>query len=41
MAETTINFVDAIRGQQEQLKRLLKQKILISDAPKASAAPAT
>jgi hypothetical protein len=36
MAETTINFVDALRGQQEQLKRLLKQKILISNAPKAT-----
>jgi hypothetical protein len=36
MAETTINFIDALRGQQEQLKRLLKQKILISDAPKAT-----
>ena len=36
MAETAINFVDALRGQQEQLKRLLKQKILISNAPKAT-----
>ena len=36
MAETTINMIDALRGQQEQLKRLLKQKILISDAPKAT-----
>jgi hypothetical protein len=36
MAETTINIVDALRGQQEQLKRLLKQKILISAAPKAT-----
>ena len=36
MAETTVNFVDALRGQQEQLKRLLKQKILISNAPKAT-----
>jgi replicative DNA helicase len=36
VAETTINMIDALRGQQEQLKRLLKQKILISDAPKAT-----
>jgi hypothetical protein len=36
MAETTINFVDALRGQQEQLKRLLKQKILIGNAPRAT-----
>jgi hypothetical protein len=36
MAETTINMVDALRGQQEQLKRLLAQKMLISDAPKAT-----
>jgi hypothetical protein len=33
-AETTINIMDAIRGQQEQLKRLLAQKALISDAPR-------
>ena len=36
MPETTINIVDALRGQQEQLKRLVKQKILISDATKAT-----
>ena len=36
MAETTINMIDALRGQQEQLKRLLMQKIWISDAPKAT-----
>jgi ABC-type transporter Mla subunit MlaD len=36
VAETSINMIDALRGQQEQLKRLLKQKILISDAPKAT-----
>ena len=36
MAETTINMVDALRGQQEQLKRLLAQKMMISDAPKAT-----
>ena len=33
--ESTINIVDALRGQQEQLKRLLAQKMWISDAPKA------
>jgi hypothetical protein len=36
MAETTINMIDALRGQQEQLKRLLMQKMWISDAPKAT-----
>ena len=36
MAETTINMVDALRGQQEQLKRLLAQKMMLSDAPKAT-----
>ena len=35
MAETAINIVDALRGQQEQLKRLLAQPVWISDAPKA------
>ena len=34
MDETTINIIDALRGQQEQLKRLLAQKVLISDAPR-------
>jgi hypothetical protein len=34
MAETTINVVDALRGQQEQLRRLIAQKIWISAAPK-------
>jgi len=34
MRETTINIIDAIRGQQEQLKRLLTQKGLISEAPR-------
>ena len=29
-------MVDALRGQQEQLKRPIAQKILISDAPKAT-----
>jgi hypothetical protein len=33
MAETTINMVDALRGHQAQLRRLLAQKILIGDAP--------
>jgi hypothetical protein len=36
MAESAINIVDALRGQQEQLKRLLMQKMWISDAPKAT-----
>jgi hypothetical protein len=35
MAETIINIIDALRGQQEQLKRLLAQPVWISDAPKA------
>jgi hypothetical protein len=34
MKETTINMIDALRGQQEQLKRLLAQKALINDAPR-------
>ena len=34
--ESTINIIDALRGQQEQLKRLLTQKMWISDAPKAT-----
>jgi hypothetical protein len=34
MKETTINMIDALRGQQEQLKRLLAQKVLISNAPR-------
>ena len=36
MAETAINIIDALRGQQEQLKRLLAQPVWISDAPKAT-----
>jgi hypothetical protein len=36
--ESTINIVDALRGQQEQLKRVLTQKMWISDAPKATLA---
>jgi hypothetical protein len=35
MAEDRVNIVDALRGQQEQLKRLIAQKMWISDAPKA------
>ena len=36
MAETRINVVDALRGQQDQLKRLIAQKIWLSEAPKAT-----
>ena len=36
MAESTVNIVDALRGQQEQLKRLIAQRILISEQPKAT-----
>jgi hypothetical protein len=36
--ETRINVVDALRGQQEQLKRLIAQKIWISEAPKPTLA---
>jgi hypothetical protein len=36
MAETTINMVDALRGQQAQLRRLLAQKVLIGGAPKTT-----
>jgi hypothetical protein len=36
MPETKISIVDALRGQQEQLKRLIAQKIWISDASKAA-----
>jgi replicative DNA helicase len=36
MAEDRVNIIDALRGQQEQLKRLIAQKIWISDAPKAT-----
>jgi hypothetical protein len=35
MSEDRVNIVDALRGQQEQLKRLIAQKMWISDAPKA------
>jgi len=36
MEETRVNMVDALRGQQEQLQRLLAQKVLISGASKAT-----
>jgi hypothetical protein len=36
MDETTINIIDALHGQQAQLKRLIAQKVLISKAPKAT-----
>ena len=36
MPEDRVNIVDALRGQQEQLKRLIAQKMWISDAPKAT-----
>ena len=36
MEETTINMIDALQGQQAQLKRLLAQKVWISEAPKAT-----
>ncbi len=36
MAETTINMLNALQGQQAQLKRLLAQKVWISNAPKAT-----
>ena len=36
MAETTINVLNALQGQQAQLKRLISQKMWISDAPKAT-----
>ena len=32
MAETSINIIDALRGQEAQLRRLLAQKVLISAA---------
>jgi ABC-type transporter Mla subunit MlaD len=34
--ETTISVVDALRGQQEQLKRLIAQRTWISDAPQGT-----
>jgi hypothetical protein len=36
MPETTINLVDALRGQQAQGRRLLAQKVLIGDTPKTT-----
>ena len=36
MAEDRVNIVDALRGQQEQLKRLIAQKMWIGDAPKTT-----
>ena len=36
MAETKVNVTDALRGQQEQLKRLLAQKIWVSEASQAT-----
>src|SRR5436190_15874485 len=36
MAEDRVNIVDGLRGQQEQLKRLIAQKIWIRDARKAT-----
>ena len=32
MAETTVSIIDALRGQQAQLRRLLAQKQLISQS---------
>jgi hypothetical protein len=32
----TADMVDALRGQQAQLRRLLAQKVLIGDAPKTT-----
>jgi hypothetical protein len=34
MPEDRVNIVDALRGQQEQIRRLIAQKVWISDAPK-------
>ena len=38
MAETNINIVDALRGQQDQLKRLIAQQVWISQAAKPTLA---
>jgi hypothetical protein len=35
-AETTINIIDALRGQQEQLQRLVAQPAWISKAPRSA-----
>ena len=34
MAEISINIIDALRGQEAQLRRLLAQKVLISETPR-------
>ena len=34
MAETTVSIIDALRGQQAQLRRLVAQKELIGEATK-------
>jgi hypothetical protein len=36
MAETKINVTDALRGQQEQLKRLIAQEIWMHEASTAT-----
>lgn len=36
MAETNINVTDALRGQQEQLKRLIAQPSWLREAPEAT-----
>jgi len=38
MTETNINVTDAIRGQQEQLKRLIAQQNWLREAPETTAA---
>jgi len=35
MTETTVSIIDALRGQQAQLRRLLAQKQLISQSTKS------
>jgi hypothetical protein len=36
MVETHISVTDALRGQQEQLKRLIAQKLWLNDASPAT-----
>ncbi|MPZ37817.1 MAG: hypothetical protein GEU95_07095 [Rhizobiales bacterium] len=36
MAETNISVTDALKGQQEQLKRLIAQKTWMSEASKGT-----
>ena len=36
MAETKISVTDALRGQQEQLKRLIAQEIWVGEASKTT-----